>query len=114
MDSVSLTNPTFWMSVVVGAVVLAAASGAWQMFGLRDEEEQQQPRTLNKKAMARDGILGAIFTAMAWTLVPDSMKSLSDSVGSGVATAASSTASIATRARAVSGDFELQIGPPRF
>jgi hypothetical protein len=114
MDSVSLTNPTFWMSVAVGAIVLAAASGAWQMFGLRDEEEQQQPRKLNTKAMARDGILGAIFTAMAWTLVPDSMKSLSDSVGSGVSTAASSTASIATRARAVSGDFELQIGPPRF
>ena len=112
MDSVSLTNPTFWMSVVVGAIVLAAANGAWQMFGLRDEEEQQQPRLLNKKAMARDGILGAIFTAMAWTLVPDSMKSLSDSVGSGVATAAATTASLSRSSG--SADFDLQIGPARF
>ncbi len=112
MDSVSLTNPTFWMSVAVGAIVLAASSAAWQKFGLRDEEEAQEPRTLNTKAMVRDGILGAIFTAMAWTLVPDSMKSLSDSVGSGVASAAATTT--ASLSRSSGADFDLQIGPARF
>jgi hypothetical protein len=58
----------------------------------------------------RDGILGGIFVAMAWTLIPESMTTLSDKVTSSVAAVTSTATSSVSKA----SEFELQIGPPRF
>lgn len=103
MDNFDLSNPTFLTSLLVGGVVLAAISGAFQMY---TGEEGEGANAIKPKAVVRDGILGAIFTAMAWTLVPDSMKQMSQSLSSTV-TAAAAAASNAP-------DFDLQVGPPRF
>ena len=105
MDSFQLTNPIFLTSLFIGATILALASGAFQLYG---GDEEDGPRTVKPKAVVRDGILGAIFTAMAWTLVPDSMKSMTESLGSSVTAAAASTVSSAIP------DFDLQVGPARF
>jgi hypothetical protein len=107
MDNFDLSNPTFLTSLVIGAVILAAASGAFQMY---TGEEGEGTRAIKPKAVIRDGILGAIFTAMAWTLVPDSMKHVSESLSSTVTAAASAAKPLAGGA----SDFDLQIGPPRF
>jgi hypothetical protein len=104
MDNFDLSNPTFLTSLVIGAVILAAASGAFQMY---TGEEGEGANAIKPKAVVRDGILGAIFTAMAWTLVPDSMKHVSESLSSTVTAAASA-------AIPSSPDFDLQVGPPRF
>jgi hypothetical protein len=105
MDGLDLTNSTFLLSLVIGAVALAAISGAFQMY---TGDEEEGPRTVKPKAVVRDGILGAIFTAMAWTLVPDSMKSMTESLGSTVSAAAANTVGGSVP------DFDLQVGPARF
>ena len=86
MDIFDLSHPTFLTSLVIGAVILAAASGAFQVYS---GEEGEGVQAIKPKAIIRDGILGAIFTAMAWTLVPDSMKQVSASLTSTVTAAAS-------------------------
>jgi hypothetical protein len=110
---VDLTNPTMWLSMLIGAAVLAAVSAF-----LQSQHEDAKPGDpLNTKAVARDAILGAIFTAMAWTLVPESMKSLTDSVSSSVTSAATTVTNVASEAtkKVSSGaDIDLQIGPARF
>ncbi len=107
MDGLDLTNSTFLVSLVIGAVALAVISGAFQMYTGDDEDG---PRTIKPKAVVRDGILGAIFTAMAWTLVPDSMKNMTESLGSTVTAAAASTVGSVGGA----SEFDLQVGPARF
>lgn len=107
---VDLTNPIFYVSLVIGSVILAAASFVQQRQG--EEEQEVKP-----KAVLRDGILGAIFTAMAWTLVPDSMKHMSESVVSTVSSATTAAATSATTALNSGGgsmDIDLQVGPARF
>jgi hypothetical protein len=64
--------------------------------------------------LVRDCLLGAIFTAMAWNLVPDSMKSLTDSVSVTVSTAASTVAETASSTVSKTADIDLQVGPARF
>ena len=99
--------------MLIGAAVLAAVSAF-----LQSQHEDAKPgEPLNTKAVMRDGILGAIFTAMAWTLVPESMKSLTESVSSvatSAATTVATTASEATKKVASSADIDLQVGPARF
>ncbi len=107
MDNFDLSNPSFLTSLLLGAVVLAAISGAFQMY---TGEEGEGAQAIKPKAVMRDGILGAIFTAMAWTLVPDSMKQMSESLTSTVTAAAATASSAASNAP----DFDLQVGPPRF
>jgi hypothetical protein len=97
-------NPMFLISLLIGAAILAGISGAYQIYGPESEGH------VKPKAVMRDGILGAIFTAMAWTLVPDSMKQVTESVTSSVATVATSAVSISPGL----GDYDLQIGPARF
>jgi hypothetical protein len=109
MDSLDLTNPLFWGSLVVGAVVVAAVSYGFQM---GKQEDSGEP--INQKGLVRDGLLGAIFTAMAWNLVPDSMKSLTDSVSVTVSTAASTVAETASSTVSKTADIDLQVGPARF
>lgn len=90
-------NPMFFASLVIGAVVLAGISSAYQVYG-PDSEGSVKP-----KAVLRDGLLGLIFTAMAWTFIPESMNSLAKTVTT-VNSAVSSTV----------GDYDVQIGPARF
>lgn len=111
---IDLTNPTMWLSMLVGAAVLAAVSAF-----LQSQHEDAKPgEPLNTKAVMRDGILGAIFTAMAWTLIPESMKSLTETVSSSVTSAATTVTSVASEAtKKVGGsgaDIDLQVGPARF
>ncbi len=96
MDTI-FEDPMFFMSIVVGALVLAGISGAYQKYGPESSGD------VKPKAILRDGILGAIFTAMAWTFVPESMKGLTSAVAS---TATSTTSSIS--------DYDIQVGPVRF
>ncbi len=105
MESIPLTSPKFMLSCLIGAAILASASVAFQMFGDRDTDTKPE---VNRKAVMRDGILGAIFTAMAWTLIPESMESVAESVTQTVAQSVPTTSSFPVQ------DFDLQIGPARF
>jgi hypothetical protein len=100
MDTI-FEDPMFFISIVVGAVILAGISGAYQKYG------PETTGDVKPKAILRDGILGAIFTAMAWTFVPESMKGLTSAVASGATSAASTTASTIS-------DYDIQVGPVRF
>lgn len=102
MDTLDLTSPFVWGSIVVGALLLAVVSAGFQRF-------QGESQELNPKGLVRDGLLGGIFTAMAWTLVPESMQSLTSGLSSSVSTI---TTSVADSAK--SADIDLQIGPARF
>jgi len=92
-----LTKTSLWISVLIGALVVAAASAGFQKYG------ENEIRT---KAVFRDAILGGIFVGMAWTLIPDSMTTLTDSVTSAV--------SVANTATLKSPDVDVQIGPANF
>jgi len=98
-----LTKTSLWISVVIGAIVVAAASAGFQQYSAEEGE------SLNIKGIMRDAILGGIFVAMAWTLVPDSMTSLTDSVKTTV-----SSATTAVVASAKPTDVDVQVGPARF
>ena len=109
MDGLDLTNPLFWGSLVLSAVVVAAVSYGYQ---LGKQEDVEEP--INQKGLVRDGLLGAIFTAMTWSLLPDSMKTLTDSVSATVSTAASTVAETASSTVSKASDIDLQVGPARF
>jgi hypothetical protein len=74
-----------------------------------NEENNKQ---IKPKAVVRDGILGIIFTAMAWSFFPDTMSDLSKSVTTKVSSAT------AESVNPVSGgggyEYDIQVGPPRF
>jgi hypothetical protein len=108
MDSVELTNPMFLASLVLGACLLVASSAAYQMYG-PDSEGQIKP-----KALLRDGLLGGIFAAMAWTLVPESMKGLTQSISSTIGSATTTAVETASSSIGLGGGPDLQVGPPRF
>jgi hypothetical protein len=106
-----LTNPSMWVSIVLGALVLSGVSAFLQS----QHEDAKAGEPLNPKGVIRDGLLGAIFTAMAWTLVPESMDSLTKTVQSTVSSAASSATTAVAKSGGGSGpDIDLQIGPARF
>jgi len=88
------------ITILIGAITLAVISGVYQL------NSEESGKTIKPKAVLRDGILGAIFTAMAWTLVPESMKSITESV----TTAATTTAISASNPF----EYDVQVGPPRF
>jgi hypothetical protein len=98
MDTLHITT------ILIGAIILAAISGIYQL------NSEESGKTIKPKAVLRDGILGGIFTAMAWTLVPESMKSITESV----TTAASTAATTAVSAAANPFEYDVQVGPPRF
>ena len=100
-----IENPGFFISLVIGGIVLAGISSAYQMYNPENSGK------VKPKAVLRDGLLGAIFVAMAWTFVPESMKSVTESVTSSVSTA---TTTVANTASSITSDFDVQVGPARF
>lgn len=108
MDSVELTSPMFLASLVLGAILLVASSASYQLYG-PDSEGQLKP-----KALLRDGLLGGIFAAMAWTLVPESMKSVTQSISSIIGSATTTAVESATSSIGLGGGPDLQVGPVRF
>ena len=117
-------NPMFWVSLLVGGIALAAISYGFQM--AQDDGEEKQ---LNVKGIIRDVLLGGIFTAIGWTLAPDTMKSITSSFKTTVSSAATTVASTAsavstpstttqsggtTATQTLPGDVDIQVGPARF
>ena len=100
-----LSKTSLWISIFIGAALAAAASAGFQKYG-SDEESSD----VNIKGIVRDAILGGIFVAMAWTFVPDSMTSITETVSSTVASATTATTSTVSK----SSDFDVQVGPASF
>jgi len=104
MDGLDLTSFYFWGSVLVGGLLLAAISAGFQHF------QGENPDPFAVKGLIRDGLLGGIFTAMAWTLIPESMKTVTENFSNSISTATTSVVDTAVK----STDIELQTGPARF
>jgi hypothetical protein len=105
-----LTNPMFWLSLLLGGIALAAISYGFQM--AQDESNEKQP--LNVKGIIRDVLLGGIFTAMGWTLIPEAMTSLTSGASSALTTA-TSIATVKMSGGSTSGSVvDVQVGPARF
>jgi hypothetical protein len=86
---VDLTNPTMWLSMLVGAAVLAAVSAF-----LQSQHEDAKPgEPLNKKAVITESVSSAATSA---------------------ATTVASATSEATKKVASGADIDLQVGPARF
>jgi hypothetical protein len=98
-----LTKTSLWISVLIGALVVAAASAGFQKYSGDNNNE------IRLKSVFRDAILGGIFVAMAWTLVPESMTTITDSVTTTVVTAAN-TATTTIK----SPEIDVQVGPAHF
>ncbi len=108
MDGLNLTHSGFWTTVVIGCIIVGIVNVILQY--------QNDPEQINQKAILRDGILGGIFTAMAWTLAPETMESLASKV---VSTTKDTTSSILTGGSSLLessslGEIDLHVGPPRF
>ncbi len=101
-----LENPFFFVSVVSGALILASVSAGFQYLNEENNKE------IKPKAVLRDGILGAIFTAMAWMFLPDTMKGLTNSVSSMAASTTETAATIVKKS--IPSEYDVQVGPPRF
>jgi hypothetical protein len=102
-------NPMVLLTVVIGAAFLAGVSSLYQLYGPETEG------AVKPKAILRDGILGAIFTAMAWTFVPESMKGVADSLSSTMPSVPTmSGGGISSKSVSFGPDFDVQIGPARF
>jgi hypothetical protein len=100
-----LDNPKFFISLLVGGIILAGVSSAYQLY---NEENQGK---VKPKAVLRDGLLGSIFVGLAWTFVPDSMKSLTEGFTS---TTAAVKEVVENTAKTISTEIDVQVGPPRF
>jgi hypothetical protein len=109
MEGVELTNPMFWVSIILGGIILAAISYGFQM---AQEEDETTPKQFNVKGVIRDFLLGGIFTTMAWTFLPDVMNSFTTSISS--ATVSSTSSSVKSGGGDGTGDVVLQVGPARF
>ena len=109
MEGLNLTHSGFWTTVIIGFLIVGVVNVLLQY--------QNDPEQINQKAIVRDGILGAIFTAMAWTLAPETMESLASKV---VSTTKDTTHSIISggssflESSSSLGEIDLHVGPPRF
>jgi len=99
-----LSKTSLWISIIVGACIVAAASAGFQHYS----SENNQP--IKVKGVVRDAILGGIFVAILWTFVPESMVQITDNVTNTVSNVATTT----TTAVSKSSDIDLQVGPPGF
>lgn len=114
------TTP-FFVSVAVGVAVVIGTSIFFQKQNAEGDEGIQW------KPIVRDGILSTIFTTMSWTLFPDFMKKISETVLSFAPSASSAPATstkvvlngggLAPRTTTIStiaDDIDIRVGPPNF
>ncbi len=110
MEGIDFTHSGFWTTVLIGIVVVCIVNVILQY--------QNDPEQINQKAILRDGILGGIFTAMAWTLAPETMESLASKVVSATKDSThsviSSGSSFLESSSSSLGEIDLHVGPPRF
>jgi Na+-driven multidrug efflux pump len=105
-----MSSPIFWVSLCVGGIALAAIS-----YGFQIGQDDGESRPLNVKGLVRDTLLGIIFTAMAWTFIPDYMQTLTSSVSSTISSTATAAAAVKSEGGgSISNDIDVQVGPPRF
>lgn len=113
MESVSLSDPWLWATVAIGATIFAVLSLVISYQTAETEEDR-----FNKKALIRDTLLGAIFTGLAWVVLPESMKSLTASLSStaqkGISLPQIGGGESAAPAAPVGSELDLQVGPPSF
>jgi hypothetical protein len=109
METIPYTNPVFWATVLIGGLLLCALSASITYYQNKDTEEPK----VNIKGLVRDTILGSIFTAMGWALVPESFESVAKTVTSSVSGVSTNTL-MKGGAPLPSADFDLQVGPAMF
>ena len=112
MDGFSFTDPSFLITVLLGAIFFCAISFLFTYFESKDGNFH-----VNSKALLRDSILGAIFTSMAWNIIPESMKSFGDGITGGFTSLSKSSVmkgGSSSVTPSSSSDFDLQVGPASF
>jgi len=95
------SQPGFWIAILIGGVVIAAAS-AFQQYSTKPEQ-------FNTKPVIRDFCIGAFLTAVIYMFIPDTVQNLLSSGQTALSSMASQQVSAPTNA-----DVELQTGPARF
>lgn len=93
----------FWIAIVAGGALIAAASAAQQLWF----KDPQEPSGFRIKAIARDFFIGSFLAAIAYMFLPESIQSWVTSSQNALTAAAASAAP-------TSPDVELQTGPARF
>lgn len=96
------SQPGFWIAILIGGTVIAAAS-AFQQYSTKPEQ-------FNTKPVIRDFCIGAFLTAVIYMFIPDTVQNLLSSSQ----TALSSMASSSQATASANADVELQTGPARF
>ena len=104
-----MTNTiVFIVSVLLGGLLIAGIGSAQTMY------VQEEP--IQTKGVIRDFCIGSVLTALLYQLIPDSFQNFSDSLMSisipkmpSIGGALPDLTSVAK-----DGDFELQMGVPRF
>ena len=109
MGTIPYTNPVFWATVLIGGLLLCSLSASITYYQNKDTDEPK----VNIKGLVRDTILGSIFTAMGWALVPESFESVAKTVSSSVSSVSTNTL-MKGGASLPSADFDLQVGPAMF
>ena len=94
------SQPGFWIAILIGGAVIAAAS-AFQQYSTKPEE-------FNTKPVIRDFCIGAFLTAVIYMFIPDTVQNLLSSGQMALSSMASSSQATAN------ADVELQTGPARF
>jgi hypothetical protein len=94
------SQPGFWIAILIGGAVIAAAS-AFQQYSTKPEQ-------FNTKPVIRDFCIGAFLTAVIYMFIPDTVQNLLSSGQTALSSMASSSQATAN------ADVELQTGPARF
>jgi len=94
------SQPGFWIAILIGGAVIAAAS-AFQQYSTKPEQ-------FNTKPVIRDFCIGAFLTAVIYMFIPDTVQNLLSSGQTALSSMASSSQASAN------ADVELQTGPARF
>lgn len=101
-----LYSPAMWISIICIGLVFAGINYFFQT-----QSSTSEP--LLVKPIIRDGILGSIFAAMTWVMIPETMNTLTANIGSVFSKGVSTVSSEGVSQKGGS-EFDLQVGPPSF
>jgi hypothetical protein len=104
-----MTNTlVFIVAVVLGGLLIAGIGSAQTMY------VQEEP--IQSKGVIRDFCIGSVLTALLYQLIPESFQNFTDSLMSisvpKLPSIGGALPNLASSAK--DGDFELQMGVPRF